>query len=209
MVRTIILAGADIDDYAWLRSRINDDDNIICADSGLRHANAVGVKPDIIIGDMDSVEPEMLDDYKTSSKIIHDIDQNSTDLMKALAVCDTSMPIDIYGASGGRADHDFSNILTLMNLKSPNQVSLISNNELRRVVTGEYVLQGRKGDYVGVFPLKPIENFKVSGLQYTPDVLGGPYEFGWNGACNVMVQDTVTISLSSGLVLITHSATNP
>jgi thiamine pyrophosphokinase len=126
-----------------------------------------------------------------------------------LAVCDTSMPIDIYGASGGRADHDFSNILTLMNLKSPNQVSLISNNELRRVVTGEYVLQGRKGDYVGVFPLKPIENFKVSGLQYTPDVLGGPYEFGWNGACNVMVQDTVTISLSSGLVLITHSATNP
>ena len=203
--KTVILAGADITDYQWLGSQIDDGDTIICADSGLRHAAALQRVPDIIVGDFDSVCPEMLVQYRGCSKIVHDLDQNTTDLMKALALSDTSKGVFIYGALGGRSDHDFSNILILMNMQTPDNIVLVSKGETRRVVKNTCVIDGQVDDYVGVFPLARVQDFSVRGLLYTPDILGGPYDFGWNGACNVMIENRAEILFSSGSILVTHT----
>jgi thiamine pyrophosphokinase len=56
-----------------------------------------------------------------------------------------------------------------------------------------------------LFPLSPISNFETRGLKYAPDVLGGPYQFGWNGACNEMISTEALISFDEGTILITHS----
>ena len=209
---TVILCGARIDDYAWLGAQIGESDRIICVDSGLRHAHAIGLTPHIIIGDFDSVDPDLLDHYRTKCDVIHDCDQNTTDLMKALCysqgnplVHKKANSIMIYGAIGERADHDFSNYLILMGLKYPDAILLCSPNETRRIVTKDCVINGKTGDYVGLFPLCDIIDFKTEGLKYSPNILGEPYKFGWNGACNQMVLDTALISFSKGTILITHS----
>ena len=174
----IILAGADIDNYDWLGHQINKDDFIICADSGLRHAHAIGVKPNIIIGDFDSVAKDLLKTYEGQSTIIHDDNQTATDLMKALTKIDASHPTHIYGAIGQRADHDFSTILILKSLPHPDNITLIAPTETRRVVKSSSTITGQKGDIVGIFPLCPIKNMCFDGLKYPADDLDHPHDFG-------------------------------
>lgn len=202
-----ILCGADIDDYGWLKNQINYTDFIICADSGLRHANAIGITPNIIIGDFDSVSPDMLNSYKDKCDVIHDDNQNATDLMKALGQCPSQADIKIYGARGQRADHDFSTILVLMGMDNPDAVTLCTPYDTRRIIKSNVTINGNIGDKIGIFPLASIDEITVSGLKYAPEVLGGPYDFGWNGACNEMTANTCDISIDSGCALITHSIT--
>lgn len=203
--KTIIFAGAHIDDYEWLGQQVNANDTIICADSGLRHAHAISVTPDIIIGDFDSVDNDLLQSYEGQSNIIKDDDQNTTDLMKALSQCDLSNPVHIYGAVGERADHDFSNYLILMNMERPDNITIITKKDIRRIVKSSLTFNGNVGDHVGLFPLTPIEGLSVEGLKYDPSVLDGPYEFGWNGACNEMIANTASILFNKGTLLVTHS----
>ncbi len=203
--QTIILCGAVIEDYQWLANQIPHNAVIICADSGLRHAHAINRVPNIIIGDFDSVDPVLLDQYRDQCDIINDNDQNSTDLMKALARAFSDSSIQIYGAIGERADHDFSNYLILKSLQNPDRITLCSPNETRRIITKPCSIHGQIGDYVGIFPLSDVNDLTTEGLKYPPDVLGGPYTFGWNGACNEMIADTALISFSRGTILLTHS----
>jgi thiamine pyrophosphokinase len=208
VTKTVILGGANISDYKWLQSEINDGDKVICADSGLHHAHTIGINPDIIIGDFDSVDKNLLAQYREKSEIIEDNDQNTTDLMKALRHIDTNVPTHIYGAIGQRADHDFSNYLILMGMDYPDRIALCSPNEKRHIVKHPFTLNGARGDIVGIFPLSKITNFKVEGLKYSPDILGGPYVFGWNGACNEMTDEMALISFHEGMILITHTRKN-
>ena len=207
--KIIILAGADIDDYSWHRQQIDANDIVICADSGARHAKVMDIMPDTIIGDFDSIDLKLLKGYEGQCDIIRDDNQNTTDLMKALAQCPDELQIEIYGAIGQRADHDFSNYLILMGMDNPDRIVLKTKNETRRVVKSSATIKGHIGDVMGLFPLSKINNFKVKGLKYTPDVLGEPYDFGWNGACNEMVEDIVEISFDKGgALLLTQTQKN-
>ncbi len=205
MAKIIIFAGAHIADYTWLKSQITLDDTLICADSGARHAHAIGIIPDLIIGDFDSIDATLLTYYTDKTDIIRDIDQNTTDLMKALSHADKNAPIDIYGAVGERADHDFSNYLILMNMDAPDTISLRTQNETRRIIKSSITFNGTQGDHIGIFPLSPVNDLSTKGLKYTPDVLGAPYDFGWNGACNEMIADKVSIMFNNGTILVTHT----
>lgn len=201
----IILAGADINDYEWLGQQVNRGDTVICADSGARHAKALDIIPDIIIGDFDSIAPDLLGFYGDQCAVIHDEDQNKTDLMKALDQTSHASPVEIYGAIGQRADHDFSNYLILKELEKSDHITLKSKGETRRVVNSSITLNGEVGDKIGIFPLSPIKNMVFNGLKFGSHVLPHAHEFGWNGACNELTQKSATISFDSGTLLITHS----
>ena len=53
-MRAVILCGGEIAEYDRVRSRIAEDDMIICADSGYRHAKKMGLRPAVVLGDFDS-----------------------------------------------------------------------------------------------------------------------------------------------------------
>jgi len=201
----IILAGAHIDDYEWLGQQINRRDTVICADSGARHAKALDIVPDIIIGDFDSIASDLLDFYADQCAVIQDDDQNKTDLMKALGQTSHASPVEIYGAIGQRADHDFSNYLILKEMDKPDNIILKSKGEKRRVVKSSVTLNGDAGDKIGVFPLSPIKNLIFQGLKFPSHALDHAHEFGWNGACNELTQKSATITFDSGTILLTHS----
>ena len=203
----IILAGAHSDDYEWLGQQINRRDTVICADSGARHAKTLDIVPDIIIGDFDSIAPDLLDFYADQCAVIQDDDQNKTDLMKALDQTSHATPVEIYGAIGQRADHDFSNYLILKELDKPDNIVLKSKDEIRRVVKSSVTLNESIGDKIGVFPLSPVKNLTFDGLKYPSHALPHAHDFGWNGACNELTNKSATIAFDDGVILITHSKT--
>ena len=57
-MKALVFAGAEIWDYSFCKAYMDGAGVVICCDSGLRHAKALGIRPDYIGGDFDSVSPE-------------------------------------------------------------------------------------------------------------------------------------------------------
>ncbi|MEG2871602.1 MAG: thiamine diphosphokinase, partial [Clostridium sp.] len=90
-------------------------DMIIAVDSGLEHLRNLQIVPNQIVGDLDSVNPEILKEYRNDPDIhmeIHKPEKDETDTELAFLTaerygCDV---VDLLGALGGRMDHEISNL---------------------------------------------------------------------------------------------------
>src|SRR5512133_554820 len=117
MNRIIILANGELPDINKARLLIQNGDYIICADGGTRHALALNIKPDLIIGDLDSAEQAALQKFRDEGVRIefYPRDKNQTDLElainRALEVNPNQMVI--IAALGGRLDQTLANITLL------------------------------------------------------------------------------------------------
>ena len=60
-MKVILFAGAEIRDYSFCESYMDGADAVICCDAGMRHAKALGIDPDYIVGDFDSTASEVLE----------------------------------------------------------------------------------------------------------------------------------------------------
>ncbi len=93
-------------------------DLVIAADGGLDHALALGLRCDIVVGDLDSASPEALAHARRSGARIerHRTDKDATDLELALELaadggCDAAVVLG--GAPDGRTDHWLANVTVL------------------------------------------------------------------------------------------------
>lgn len=106
--KCVILAAGPVSGYADFKKVIQPEDYVICADNGFRHARAMGIIPDLLVGDFDScTEPEM--DLRT---IVHPAQKDETDTYLALeeGIKAGYRSFFILGGLGGRLDHTFANI---------------------------------------------------------------------------------------------------
>ena len=117
MKRIIIFANGELPDSNKALLLLHADDYIICADGGTRHAVTLAVQPDLIIGDMDSLEKGQLEKLQKSGVSIelYPRDKNETDLELAINRAIELKPtqIIIIAALGGRLDQTLANITLL------------------------------------------------------------------------------------------------
>lgn len=116
MSRCIIVGGADINNYDYIRESLQSDDYVIFCDSGLKHLSALQVKPSLIVGDFDSHENPHLD----TETIVLPCEKDDTDTVYAMKEAikrgfDTFL---LIGVVGGRLDHTLGNISMLLYLDS-------------------------------------------------------------------------------------------
>ena len=116
MSRCIIVGGADINNYDFIRESLQSDDYVIFCDSGLKHLSALQVKPSLIVGDFDSHENPHLD----TETIVLPCEKDDTDTVYAMKEAikrgfDTFL---LIGVVGGRLDHTLGNISMLLYLDS-------------------------------------------------------------------------------------------
>ena len=90
---------------------------VIAADSGLGLAAALGVCADLVVGDMDSVDPAALAAAEHAGAQVqrHPVAKDATDLELALDAALALGPADVtvVGGHGGRLDHFLGNALLL------------------------------------------------------------------------------------------------
>src|SRR4051794_14608128 len=84
-MHAIVAAGGDPLDPWWDPAQL-EADVVVAADSGLAHVFALGLTPDVVVGDLDSVTPTDLDRARDLGARIEQYpsDKDATDLELAL-----------------------------------------------------------------------------------------------------------------------------
>jgi thiamine pyrophosphokinase len=187
---------------------------IVAADSGLFHAEEAGLKPDYIIGDMDSIEIKQLAAYPAECVIRHDKDKDYTDTELAfkLAVDNGCEKIWIIGGGGGRIDHLFGirslferEIFPCRWITDNADIWCIesSDKESTETVCAENTLSMKteKNAVVSVFPLGGGPWEAVSeGLKWP--LKGFPWNRGFFGLSNVAVDGEFFIKAEKGRFMV-------
>ena len=116
MKRCVIVGGAGINNYDYIRSRLYADDYIVICDSGLRHLESLQVKPSLIVGDFDSHDNPHLD----VETIVLPCEKDDTDTVFAVkeAIKRGFDDFLLIGVVGARLDHTLGNVSILLYLDS-------------------------------------------------------------------------------------------
>ncbi len=137
---------------------------IICADGGFQAAGSLGVKPELIIGDRDSVRPEDIG----NTPYIYDSDQNTTDFDKSLAHVTAPMRL-CFGFWGKRLDHSLAALSSLTRSTAKGAI-LVGEEDICFCAPAEFQLELPAGTPIGFYPLTDV-TAKSSGLKYPLDGL--------------------------------------
>ena len=116
MKRCVIVGGADINNYDYIRGRLCADDYIVFCDSGLRHLEPLQVKPSLIVGDFDSHDNPHLD----VETVVLPCEKDDTDTVFAVkeAIKRGFDDFLLIGVVGARLDHTLGNVSILLYLDS-------------------------------------------------------------------------------------------
>lgn len=189
-------------DYEKLKSRIEPDDYVICADGGTDHLKGLGLTPDLIVGDLDSAQklPDGIEVQRFKSE------KDETDTMLAVmhALDRGFREIILLGGLKGRLDHTYANLSCLQYIQrhGARGCFLDSDNEAYFVENGSITLSPRKGYYISVFPFGgSAVGVTEKGFKYSLDNAVMTTDFP-NGVSNEFLNGTGEISVKSGALLI-------
>lgn len=209
MQRILIFANGELPNIDKARSLLQDNDYFICADGGTRHARSLGITPDLIIGDLDSAEQEVVQKFKENGVKVeaYSHDKNETDLELAInrALELTPKQIVIIAALGGRLDQTIANITLLSDIRlSTFNVRLDDGVEEVLLCREQAQIHGRSGDIVSLIPWQgAVTEIQTADLRWAlnNETL---YPDKTRGMSNEMTDDTAFVSIGSGLLLIVH-----
>jgi len=210
--RTVILVNGVLPDYEAARRLFRDDDRIIAADGGTRHAFELGMNPHLVIGDLDSLGPEDKARLESGGTqfVAHPRGKDETDLELALrqALATDCRSILLLGALGGRLDQTLSN-LALMTAPALSGIEIRIDDgcEAAWFVRSRTEVRGRSGEIVSLIPWGgPVEGAVTDGLRWKLDgETLYPHEA--RGISNELVVDNASIRIESGLLLVIHRRT--
>lgn len=136
MRRCVIVGGADIRAYDFVRSYLRVDDFVIYCDSGLKHREGLGAAPDLIVGDFDSHENPHL----PVETIVLPRAKDDTDSVFAVkeALRRGFEEFLLLGAMGARLDHTLANVGILLMLDAANKRAMaVDDYSEMRIVSRE------------------------------------------------------------------------
>lgn len=199
-----IFAGGEIDNTDFIR--IAAGEPVICADSGLKYAQALGIIPDIIVGDLDSYTGE-LPENADIRRSVPEKDDTDTMLAVKLAIENGADHIAIYGALGGRVDHSIANIQTLKYAQEKGCEAVIEDscNVIMMQRGGLRRYQRRIGWYFSVFSYSErLLINRLSGVKYTLEnaVMTSGFPI---GVSNEFTAEEAVLDIKEGIALVVFS----
>eukprot|EP00462_Mataza_sp_D1_P014911 CAMPEP_0175156194 /NCGR_PEP_ID=MMETSP0087-20121206/21452_1 /TAXON_ID=136419 /ORGANISM="Unknown Unknown, Strain D1" /LENGTH=248 /DNA_ID=CAMNT_0016443547 /DNA_START=15 /DNA_END=761 /DNA_ORIENTATION=+ len=172
-------------------------------------------KPHAVVGDLDSIRPEVQDFYHKQNVPIHkDLDQDTTDMMKSIQFLMKSQPqvhtVVCYGAFGGRFDQELGGVNTLfLYQKYFHRVLLLSEGNMATLLlAGEHTILCNEqlepvGTSCGLIPFAGPARVWSSGLKWNLD--GEVLTFGGLISTNNVIVSRKILVRTEGPILWTTS----
>lgn len=209
-MNTVIFANGVVEHPELLDPALKFNKFLIAADGGLKHIRKLGLLPDLVVGDLDSVSEDNLkwitDNHIEIRKFPKKKDQTDLELALLAAVDRGSISITVVGALGGRIDQTLTNIYLLLMPELLNvDVCFDDGQEELFLIQNHAEVSGKKGDSVSLLPLfSPVKGIKTKGLRF-PLYDETLFPERSRGVSNEMESGKTEISLKSGVLLCIHT----
>ena len=176
---------------------------LICADGGANSALKLGLNPDFIIGDLDSIELKTKEYFAGKCRIIQMKRQNDTDVEKCLkfAISKGFSETILLGATGSRLDHSFCNLGIVLKFFSKIKIRILHDNSLLEAHTGNVTLQTSRDEVISIYGFDKKTKVTSAGLKYPLNNTSLP--FGEReSTSNVSLGDFVKLNIKNGKMFV-------
>jgi thiamine pyrophosphokinase len=197
---TALIANGTINNYALIASLLKNYDKKIAVDGGLAHCQAMGIIPDFIIGDFDSISSKILDLYPRVPKKSFPADKDYTDLELAIAAANTEevKKIGIFGAMERRTDHALINLYLMSRL--PEKITIETDTETLVSVYGTKHFSCQPNQVISLIPFEmPATGVTTKGLKW--ELNNATLNKNFFSISNVCLDTQVEISISQGSLI--------
>jgi thiamine pyrophosphokinase len=204
----LVVAGGAADDLPE-RDDLGQFDLVVCADGGAHNAARLGILPNVVVGDLDSLSES---EQKRLQRLgclfaVHPAEKDETDLELALlyAIQAGAEVVTIIGVFGGRPDHELANLLLLSDRRFAAAELRMRSRQWEVVLCRDHaVVQGAPEDTVSLIPVtQSVRGVWTEGLLYPlhgETLPRGPAR----GVSNIMLGVTAHVRVASGLVYVFH-----
>ena len=210
--RAVVIAGGPAPGEGVLDA-LTDVDLVIAADGGTDHARDLGLEPDVVVGDLDSVSGAGLSWARDAGieVVEHPADKDATDLDLAMShaakVADEIVVID---SGAGRIDHSTANTLLLASDRFAHvTVTALTQDGVISVIHERRSLHAHVGDTVSLLAVAgPAGGVTTDGLRWPlVDAVLSPGST--LGVSNEFLVEEASVSISSGVVLAIQPVRRP
>lgn len=200
----VILLGGDLTVTARLKAQIAGA-RVIAADSGIRHAVALGAVPELWVGDFDSVTDDDRQRWKDVERQVFPSEKDKTDgeLAADAAIARGADALVLAGAFGGeRADHAFLHMTSAIGLAERGIVARLTSGREE----GQPVLPGRmrpdlpQGTLFSVLPFSDLSGLSIRGVKWPLSARFVP--FGSSLTMSNVVDGDCEITLTGGRAML-------
>lgn len=213
-MRTVMISGGSLEDAFALKflEEIKPD-CILGIDRGLDFCYRNHILPSYIMGDFDSIDPEVMKYYMNHPEIPverfqPEKDATDTQIGIEKAIELESSELWILGATGGRLDHFWGNVQSLaLALQAGRQAVIVDPQNYITLLGRDTVLEKDRqyGKYVSFFPLgDAVEGLTLTGFKYplTDHYLRNTDGL---GVSNEIAESTATVHFRQGILLMIMS----
>jgi thiamine pyrophosphokinase len=210
-LRAVIFANGNLTRPANPLAELRSEDLIIAADGGAYHCQALGLTPDVLIGDLDSITKEVRENLSRlgTQLILYPRDKDETDLELALrfAVDHNAEEILLLGILGGRLDQTLANLLLLSRPEwQPARLMVADGPDFALLIRpgSPLTLRAQTGDIVSLIPLtRTVTGVSTEGLRWS--LQDATLEFGSTlGISNETTQEIARVEIKTGQLLAVH-----
>ncbi len=187
--KPVVLLGGGVCVTDILLRLVQHDYPLIAADGGANHLGNLSIVPEVIIGDLDSLNRRS--HWESVTRVVELAEQDTTDFEKCLYSVDAPLYIAV-GFTGKRLDHTLAALHVIAKYSDQKRVVLVGEDDIVFVCRHVQRLSLAKGMRLSVYPLEPVAFVQSTGLLYPLDELTlAPTTM--IGTSNQVIHDQVTL----------------
>lgn len=209
-MKGLVVSNGEVSDLNQLKYISKGVDFIISADGGTNYILKAGIKPDLVVGDLDSIDKDVLSKIKGENiqilKFPSHKDYTDTELALKYLADRKFEEVILMGVTGTRIDHTLANVHLLYNLFQKGIKGIIINEKNTIYITDdELEIEKEEGTFVSVIPIN-LNGAKVTlkGFLYETDRADFHFSSTF-GISNEIVEKKGYVKVEEGICLIIKS----
>jgi thiamine pyrophosphokinase len=164
----LIIVGGGSVDADLLRELYASGGRLVGADGGADVIVAAGLRPEVIVGDFDSLREPL--SWLGKTRLIQLPEQETTDFEKALY--STRAPVTVcLGMTGGRFDHTLAALDAMARHATKRHIILVDQQDVALGLTEPFAFEVARGERVSIHPLAQVTFWRSDGLEYPLDAV--------------------------------------
>ncbi|RMG60928.1 MAG: thiamine diphosphokinase [Calditrichaeota bacterium] len=200
--RALLVVNGELTNEQLNRVGAEQFETIICTDGAAHHLLGLGLEPQVVVGDLDSLAAAG-GELPGSVRRLHRPSQELNDLEKALLYCreEGFRQVVVVGVGGGRLDHALNNLSVLSRYDGTFDLQIHDAYGRIFFVRRRWRARVEPGQLISLIPIGRAEGVTTRGLRYP--LKNEPLEFGRReGLSNVAEQADVEVTLTRGLLVL-------